>query len=687
MEYPHRESGHRSRRLRAAWCAALVLALSGTLSAQDGVVVRNGDVLRSEFEVDYATPAPLAPVEIVGAPNGVFSGKVLLVSREPIRGVVATMGDLARRAGGKIPAAAVDVRYGLPADDLVMDFDALGSSPPAQMPVLDRRLFGRLWPASGPAMGWAVQPVWVIVRVPTDAAAGDYEGTLSVSAEAADVAHPPSGAAVPSSEKQPSHPGAGVPHKKQRFAVPVKVKVSAWKLPAPRDFRTFAEIIESPESVAMQYDAPIGSDRHFALVEKSLALMGELGNKTAYVPLIAETNMGNSESMVRWIRKPDGSYTFDFRVMDRILDLVEKHQGKPKFLVLYVWDAFLEGGMNEDVLRHEPTATREERSSLQGQGPTVTQVDPATGKTQPLVLPQYSDRAKSLALWKPLAAELLARLKKRGLDRSLALGIVTDVQPAPAVVEHMKELFPAVPWMRRGHMRIRDVAGVTLSLQEGPSYNTWAYNSPPPKRLYGWQPPKWQFPGLSVHFPRDFRDYFSRCRWRMLGEVNIAGAQCGFGGLGADFWRVMKDKRGRSVGRISEGRYPKSNWRNLNIATTLLASGPDGAIPTVRFLLLREGLQECEARIAVEEAILSGKLSRDRAARLQTLLDDRIRALIDGMGDKWAYGGHWETQKFEYPAFVEGGWQERSKKLFDAAAEITERKEANQPPMNADGRR
>jgi len=155
----------------------------------------------------------------------------------------------------------------------------------------------------------------------------------------------------------------------------------------------------------------------------------------------------------------------------------------------------------------------------------------------------------------------------------------------------------------------------------------------------------------------------------MLGEVNIAGAQRGFGGLGADFWPVLKDKRGRRRGTLS-ARYPKSSWRNLNIRTALLWAGPEGAESTVRFEMLREGIQECEARIFVEEALLEGKLKGTLAERCQSILDKRVHALKDGMGESWAYGGHWATKKNEFPKFIHGGWQQRSKTLYDAAADV-----------------
>ena len=43
---------------------------------------------------------------------------------------------------------------------------------------------------------------------------------------------------------------------------------------------------------------------------------------------------------------------------------------------------------------------------------------------------------------------------------------------------------------------------------------------------------------------------------------------------------------------------------------------------------------------------------------------------LTGMGKGWAYGGHWSTVKSEFPAFIHGGWQQRSRDLFDAAAKV-----------------
>jgi hypothetical protein len=51
--------------------------------------------------------------------------------------------------------------------------------------------------------------------------------------------------------------------------VPVKLSVAAWPLPIPRDYQTWVDFIQSPESVALRYDVEPWSDRHWALLEMS----------------------------------------------------------------------------------------------------------------------------------------------------------------------------------------------------------------------------------------------------------------------------------------------------------------------------------------------------------------------------------------------------------------------------------
>ena len=172
-------------------------------------------------------------------------------------------------------------------------------------------------------------------------------------------------------------------------------------------------------------------------------------------------------------------------------------------------------------------------------------------------------------------------------------------------------------------------------------------------------------------------------KYRALGEMNIAGQQRGFARIGADFWPVVKNERGRIVGTLA-ARYPETAWRNLDIRSCVLEPGADGAIATQRFEMMREGIQECEARIFIERALLDealrAKLGEALATKCQRILDERtvdtLRALnaftfhphfTGNAADRHMYwhnpavlGAHW---------FITSDWQTRTEALYEAAAD------------------
>ncbi|KPJ53741.1 MAG: hypothetical protein AMS16_05130 [Planctomycetes bacterium DG_58] len=681
-----------------ATCGPERIRLSAPADAQGAVVPNvarpkglqlwNSDPLAADFDLDYGDPLePLHPIRIVGTPGGVFSGKVVVGSTEAIKGLRAHASPLVSTRGGRVlPASAVQVRYALPgiaskiglswwvmgpapagreigADSRylasVTRFDALAETPPPEVPVRVKtqtksrnRILNLESPGVAPVFG-AVVPVWVTVHVPTDAAPGDYRGTLTITL---------SGAAP--------------------VRVPVELHLCGWRLPHPHRFHTFVEIVQSPESVAMQYDVPFWGPRHFKLMEKSLTLLGDVGNKTVYIPLICETNMGNAESMVRWIRKPDGGYRYDFSIMERYLDLVERRQGKPTVVCFYVWDPFLgHVGRRDDTLWTGQVA-KEARRAHWGRGVEVSLLDAASGKLEKLRLPVYSD-PKSKALWKPLLDELRTRMKKRDLEDAMMLGLMCDWVPDKETVMHFVEVLPGVPWACHAHGYRNNIHGVPVG------YRSHVYSQggddvvdPSVKRLHGWE-----LSELKVRFPRDIRGHFHLTMWRLLGELNIASNFRGFARRGGDFWPVLTDSRGRRVGTLS-GRYPKSAWGTIDIATSLISPGRTGAITTARFEMLREGIQECEARIFIDRALtdekLRAKLGDDLANRCQAMLDERTRSLLRGLSSfiqsgpathhaAYTGGRRGPAGMIGYQWFLGSGWQNRSQDLYTAAAEVAKK--------------
>ncbi|MFB3893177.1 MAG: glycoside hydrolase domain-containing protein [Phycisphaerae bacterium] len=642
--------------IRLSAPAARAGAIAPNASRPKGFQVWNSNPLATDFDMDWGDPnEPVGPISIVGCRNGAFSGKVVVGSAEPIKGLAAKASDLTSAKGGKIPAGAVQVRYAQPtgAEEgaytrylaLPGAFDALEEAPPAEAPVWKKEV-RRGWapsmdsPGMFPVFG-AVVPVWVTVHVPADAQAGDYEGKLTITAD-----------------------GAGP------VVVPIKLAVSPWRLPNPGDFRTFVDIIQSPETLAMYYDVPMWGERHFELMARSLKLLGQAGCKVAYIPLIARTNQGNEQTMVRWIKQADGGWKHDFTVMDKYLDAVEKNQGKPAVVCIYVSDYNCnKHGAGADV--NTPKVASE------GLVP-VTAIG-EDGNVETVSLPSYGD-PKAADLWKPVIEAIRERLRQRGLQKAMMFGIAADLLPDKTTVDLFRAISPDTPWISGSHPGRTEVHGQPVGYTSA-VWNPIAFAGSGKDARYGWKQQ-----ARLTNFPRSIIGLgFNAMTFRGMGEANIAGSQRGFSRLGGDFWPVLKDPRGRRAAPLA-ARFPETTWRNLDVRVTLLAPGKDGAISTARFEQLREGVQECEARIAIEGVLSDDKLKATAgdalAGRCQQVLGERIPYLRMGLSTMILFGvwvqhadidNSWWQAPPQIGAHWYAGslWQERSRKLFDAAAEIT----------------
>ena len=141
------------------------------------------------LKADSAPASSKSPVVRIVAPlNGIGSGQVVVSGTADLAAAVT---ELTGPNGATIAADRVQVRY----VKLEKGF----------LPLLD-----------APVAGQQVQPVWLTVSVPADAAAGDYTGTLTV---------------------------AG-----QRVAV--ELSVMPWKCPAPRDWRNTVNLLQSRSPAA-----------------------------------------------------------------------------------------------------------------------------------------------------------------------------------------------------------------------------------------------------------------------------------------------------------------------------------------------------------------------------------------------------------------------------------------------------
>jgi hypothetical protein len=579
---------------------------------------------------EVRTPGPLTPVyegsgeqpgkgeagpvvRLFGARGGAFSGQVVVSAAAEAKGFGARASDLGLKGGGgKIPAAAIEVRYALPT----------GANGIAKMPAGVTGIFDALSPK--PREQGTVHPVWVTVNVPADAAAGEYEGRVSVAGG----------------------------------EVPIRLSVAAWTLPKPGEYLTWVDFIESPESVALRYEVPLWSDRHFELMAGCFAQLGRVGNKTLYLPLAGKSNLGNEQTVVRWIKTgKEKEFKHDFKPLERYLDIFIKNVGKPKVVICHLYENFYGGNMGWPPEKEG-----------HWRGVSVTVLDPETGKTETMEGPGFLRKnagfpdypQDTVNFWKPVLEGIRERLKERGLgEEVIAAGLSNDIDcwhsglPKPGLDGTLLAAAPYMKWVHQGHGN----RGCKLPMAY--QTNVWGIRfpkDPAEVRFYGWQRKD-----VVLHNDRDiWKESFATqlMRSRLLGEGNIAGNQRGFGRMSADLWACVKDGRAHGIA----SRFPDSSWVQLNLRQTpYLYPGPEGALGAVRLEMMREGVQECEARIFIEKALvdkgLRARLGEELAGRCQELLDERVRALLAG----------WNKSAAEY---VEGPWQERSGKLFAAAAEV-----------------
>ena len=660
--------------MTAAW---MVLGAAIRLSA--GVVpVWTCDMITDEMSTSTNVVRELKPIYLVGARNGSFSAKVVVESATAISNVNASATALnGKLNGAKIPVSNVQLRYGKAWDAIKFDggnqsfagnpggADILLESPPSTVAV-------------NPYLKRAVLPVWVTVKVPKNAKAGVYTGHVTV----------------------------------QGVEVPLNLEVQDWTLPDPQDYRTFSDFVESPDSLAVEYNIPLWSDQHWKMIARSFQLLGSCGGSTLYIPLIIRTNFGNEQSMVRWIPRGENKYDYDYSIMDKYLDLAVTNMGKPKMVVFYVWDICMSAESLKSGLWDPANATGVNRKELLGKGPRVTAWNPATKETSVLTLPRY-ESAESRELWGPMFLEIRKRMEKRGLDKTMMLGLMPDLWPNKEEVAFWKGIAGDIPWAIHGHAGSREsvkIGNKGLYKIADIGYAAFVYDliynvNPDKGRMYGWRQPSL----LTCYERGGAMNAASTLEMREVPTFAITGGQRGSGRLGGEFWFAVRNRKGERSGSVW-ARYPENNWRNLDISDWFLAPGPDGPVSTKRLEALREGIQVCEARIFLEDALLDdarkAKVGADLAKRCQEALDVHHRAMwktvwgsdedlnavgvagngrnpsenlwnaLEKSGKKmpnfWREGrALWtEIEPHKGQAQFVIGWQEREKKLFALAGEV-----------------
>ena len=651
--YPPQCKG-RLRRKGLRFSAVGLSLLELRAEAQPGTV-RSAPTRRSGVEVwavDSTRPfsdlgcrhhdEKVGRIRVVGARNGHFSGQAMVTSTQPLKSLRAEVSALRCPGGGEIPPRAIRIRYGTVNPVVRGGLTYLQTVLPLDM-VIDKTLGSRFdILLDKPPADVSAVPVWATVTVPKDAAAGQYTGTLAIRANGAPAVN-----------------------------IPIELSVAQWTLPDVKDYASLFNIYQSPDTLAEYYQIKPWSEQHWAMIERSLKLMGEAGNIGLFFPLLAQSQFGNPQSIVLWIKERDGTFTYDFGLFDRYLDTALKYHDRLLFLVPVVWG-------------YECTGLRE----APAYGAQVTVLDRATGKRGNIKLPEYGT-PQCEKMWRPLLTQIRQRLAKRGVAKLMLLGLPGDRGPKPSHVAMFRRILPDVRWVRESHF---DLRGYRYDSENRSAVVPVAYNSivwrgqiddPQKKRRYGWQ----HSPGhLVTHFPRHFsgnvslRGFPSPWTFRLCMEGALACGRNGIGRVGGDFFSIPSrrfqgpDRRARYVrGGVRFGRYPRSSVIQLNLQATttdLFGPAPEGPVATIRLENILEGNQAAEARIFIEKALLDNghPLPAPLAERCQELLNVRTNVLR-----MWAIGAG---------AFARYQWQDRERRLYNLAGEVDAAQPATRQNVN-----
>ena len=139
--------------------------------------------------------------------------------------------------------------------------------------------------------------VWMSVDIPSETPAGEYSGTVTVSAVSADTST-------------------------AMTTLQVSIQVAPWTMPDAEDRQFHLDLWQFPVSVLDRYnDANYSGDRieiwsedHYALLEPTYRYLAGLGQRSV-TTYIKEGALG-APSMIQWTLKNDGAWEYDYSVFD-----------------------------------------------------------------------------------------------------------------------------------------------------------------------------------------------------------------------------------------------------------------------------------------------------------------------------------------------------------------------------------
>lgn len=141
------------------------------------------------------------------------------------------------------------------------------------------------------------QSGWLSIRIPQDAVPGTYQGIVTVKDATGKI-----------------------------DTLNLRVNVKERVLPQPSDWKFHLDLWQNPFAIARYHQVPLWSREHLECMRPYMELYRDAGGKVITTSIMHKPWNGQTydyfETMVTWIKKADGSWSFDYTVFDRWVEFM-----------------------------------------------------------------------------------------------------------------------------------------------------------------------------------------------------------------------------------------------------------------------------------------------------------------------------------------------------------------------------
>ncbi len=153
--------------------------------------------------------------------------------------------------------------------------------------------------------GKSTRPIWLSIDIPASALPGIYKGTIDVKSE------------------------------RQTVVLNLQLKIQNQVLPKAHEWAFRLDLWQNPYIVSTYYGVKPWSADHLALLKKHLKLYADAGGKFITANVVPSVWADETyQSLVEWIKKKDGSWKFDYTVLDLYVKLAME-TGVDKAITIY----------------------------------------------------------------------------------------------------------------------------------------------------------------------------------------------------------------------------------------------------------------------------------------------------------------------------------------------------------------